>query len=48
VPGHGQELTSLLHPHLRLDNAMVHVPKVKPGDFVVWHCDGEIHSEFLE
>lgn len=39
TPGHGQELSESLHPHLRLDETMVHVPKIKPGDFVAWHCD---------
>ncbi|KJZ79686.1 hypothetical protein HIM_01155 [Hirsutella minnesotensis 3608] len=42
-PGHGQELTDELHPHLELAKTMVHVPKIKPGDFVAWHCD-TIHS----
>ena len=26
------------HPHLRLDDTMVSVPKVYPGDMVFWHC----------
>ena len=38
--GHGQELSEALHPHLDLQRTMVHVPKIKPGDYVVWHCDG--------
>ncbi|KAG5993774.1 hypothetical protein E4U54_003275 [Claviceps lovelessii] len=42
-PGHGQEVTNELHPHLELDKTMVHVPQVGPGDFVAWHCDA-IHS----
>ncbi|KAG6010586.1 hypothetical protein E4U21_005939 [Claviceps maximensis] len=42
-PGHGQELTNELHPHLELDKTMVHIPKIGPGDFVAWHCD-TIHS----
>lgn len=41
TPGHGQELTDALHPHLDLNRCMVHIPRVKPGDFVVWHCDSE-------
>lgn len=41
VPSHGQELTDELHPHLRLDQTMLHVPEIKPGDFVVWHCDSK-------
>ncbi|KAI3318091.1 DUF1479 domain protein [Xylariaceae sp. AK1471] len=43
TPGHGQELNTDLHPHLELDTSMVHMPQVKPGDFVVWHCD-TIHA----
>ncbi|OAA70781.1 DUF1479 domain protein [Akanthomyces lecanii RCEF 1005] len=42
-PGHGQELTDELHPHLELDRTMVHVPEIRPGDFVAWHCD-TIHA----
>ena len=40
-PGHGQELTDELHPHLELGKTMVHVPEIKPGDFVAWHCDSK-------
>ncbi|KAI0912771.1 hypothetical protein F4823DRAFT_580332 [Ustulina deusta] len=43
TPGHGQELNAELHPHLELDTSMVHMPEVKPGDFVTWHCD-TIHA----
>ncbi|TGJ78873.1 hypothetical protein E0Z10_g9890 [Xylaria hypoxylon] len=43
TPGTGQELNAVLHPHLELDTSMVHMPEVKPGDFVVWHCD-TIHA----
>ncbi|QDS70734.1 hypothetical protein FKW77_002998 [Venturia effusa] len=42
-PGHGQELSDILHPHLRLPETMVHVPPVRPGDYVAWHCD-TIHA----
>ncbi|KAF2152220.1 DUF1479 domain protein [Myriangium duriaei CBS 260.36] len=42
-PGHAQELNQVLHPHLDLQNTMVHVPSIRPGDFVVWHCDS-IHA----
>jgi len=42
-PGHAQELNDLLHPHLDLNRTMVHVPKINPGDYVVWHCD-TIHA----
>ena len=41
TPGHGQELSSVLHPHLELESTMVHVPNIRPGDFVAWHCDSE-------
>lgn len=43
TPGHGQELSEALHPHLQLDGTMVHIPRIKPGDFVVWHAD-QIHA----
>jgi hypothetical protein len=43
TPGHGQELRSILHPHLNLAQTMVHVPQVRPGDYVSWHCD-TIHA----
>lgn len=43
TPGHGQELSHLLHPHLNLQQSMIHIPTVKPGDYVAWHCD-TIHS----
>ena len=41
APSTCQELSNVLHPHLRLDDTMVHVPKVQPGDYVAWHCDSE-------
>ena len=34
-----QELKEALHPHLELSKTMIHVPEVRPGDYVVWHCD---------
>ncbi|KAK7432244.1 hypothetical protein QQZ08_001189 [Neonectria magnoliae] len=43
TPGTGQELSDGLHPHLELERTMVHVPEIKPGDYVAWHCD-TIHS----
>jgi hypothetical protein len=46
-PGHGQELTDELHPHLELEKSMVHMPKIKPGDFVAWHCDSKLHTTVL-
>ncbi|PVH88398.1 DUF1479 domain protein [Cadophora sp. DSE1049] len=42
-PGSSQEFNDVLHPHLNLKHSMVHIPKIKPGDFVVWHCD-TIHA----
>lgn len=39
--GKGQELTDELHPHLELKKSMVHVPEIRPGDFVAWHCDSK-------
>ncbi|KAL8720792.1 MAG: hypothetical protein Q9225_002387 [Loekoesia sp. 1 TL-2023] len=43
VPANGQELNAVLQPHLGLEDTMVHVPRVRPGDYVVWHCDS-IHA----
>lgn len=43
TPGHGQELSHLLHPHLHLQHSMIHMPTVHPGDYVAWHCD-TIHA----
>ena len=43
TPGHGQELSHLLHPHLSLQKSMIHMPTVNPGDYVAWHCD-TIHA----
>ncbi|KAI2622038.1 DUF1479 domain protein [Xylaria nigripes] len=43
TPGHGQELSADLHPHLELNSSMIHMPQVTPGDFVAWHCD-TIHA----
>jgi len=40
TPGHGQEFPKAdLHPHLELERTMAHIPDVRPGDFVIWHCD---------
>ncbi|KAI9643854.1 hypothetical protein NHQ30_007205 [Ciborinia camelliae] len=41
TPSHGQEMTEQLHPHLDLKNTMVHVPTIRPGDYVAWHCDSK-------
>lgn len=34
-----QRLSRLSHPHLRLEECLVHMPPVNPGDTVWWHCD---------
>ena len=31
------------HPHLQLQDTMISVPAVEPGDYVWWHCN-TIHS----
>lgn len=42
TPGYGMEFPKVaMHPHLELDRTMVHVPRVKPGDYVAWHCDSK-------
>lgn len=38
-PGKGQELNEETHPDLRLGEAMVSVPNIRPGDMVFWFCD---------
>jgi hypothetical protein len=43
VPGNGQEMDDTTHPHLRLDRALIPVPKVRPGDHVFWSGD-TIHA----
>ncbi|KAF4452060.1 hypothetical protein F53441_4991 [Fusarium austroafricanum] len=34
-----QRLSRTSHPHLRLEECLVHMPEVQPGDTVWWHCD---------
>ncbi|KAL3451353.1 hypothetical protein BJX65DRAFT_219398 [Aspergillus insuetus] len=34
-----QRLSRASHPHLRLEECLVHVPAVNAGDTVWWHCD---------
>ncbi|PPQ86996.1 hypothetical protein CVT26_005465, partial [Gymnopilus dilepis] len=36
---YGPRPTPALHPNLRLEQTMLSVPRVKPGDMVFWHCD---------
>ncbi|CAM4977633.1 unnamed protein product [Rotaria socialis] len=43
IPGRGQEMNDKLHPHLQLSTSMIPIPKVRPGDMVLWHCD-TIHA----
>lgn len=43
VPGRAQELSDAAHPHLRLRRTLVPVPRVEPGDYVVWHPDA-VHA----
>ncbi|OTB05674.1 hypothetical protein M426DRAFT_319660 [Hypoxylon sp. CI-4A] len=44
LPGCGiQELSDALHPHLRLGRTMVPIPRVEPGDYVLWHPDA-VHA----
>ena len=43
VPGACQEINPGTHPHLELEDTMVSVPHVEPGDVVAWHCD-MLHS----
>ncbi|KRZ98660.1 uncharacterized protein AC631_05576, partial [Debaryomyces fabryi] len=38
-PGKGLEFNNKTHPEMDLDNLMVLVPRVEPGDMVFWHCD---------
>lgn len=38
-PGKGLEFNDKTHPELDLENLMVLIPKVEPGDMVYWHCD---------
>ena len=42
VLANAQELNAALHPHLELQNTMVHIPQVRPGDYVAWHCDSKL------
>lgn len=34
-----QELNDALHPHFELGKTMIHIPNVRPGDYVAWHSD---------
>jgi hypothetical protein len=39
----GASLNNALNPHLELSSTMVHIPEVRPGDYLAWHCD-QIHT----
>ncbi|KAF4958566.1 hypothetical protein FGADI_2263 [Fusarium gaditjirri] len=39
LPSYPQELNDALHPHLQLHRSMIPIPKLDPGDYLVWHCD---------
>ena len=39
LPSYTQELNDTLHPHLQLARSMVQVPRLNPGDYIVWHPD---------
>jgi hypothetical protein len=36
---HSQYLSRASHPHLRLEECLVHIPEMQPGDTIWWHCD---------
>jgi hypothetical protein len=38
-PDDSQLLSSESHPHLRLEECLVSIPKMFPGDIVFWHTD---------
>ncbi|KAH7368168.1 hypothetical protein B0T11DRAFT_215791, partial [Plectosphaerella cucumerina] len=39
VPGHAQRITERWHPHLHMRRSLVSLPSLRPGDYVIWHCD---------
>lgn len=43
VQAAAQEYNTDTHPHLELQDTMLSIPKVEPGDYVAWHCD-TIHA----
>ncbi len=43
LPSYAQELNPTLHPHLQLERSLVPVPRLEPGDYLVWHPD-LVHS----
>ncbi|KAK5082636.1 hypothetical protein LTR05_006516 [Lithohypha guttulata] len=43
VQAAAQEYNTETHPQLELQDTMLSIPKVEPGDYVAWHCD-TIHA----
>ena len=43
VQAAAQEYNPETHPQLELQDTMISIPKVEPGDYVAWHCD-TIHA----
>ncbi len=43
LPSYAQELNPVLHPHLQLERSLVPVPRLEPGDYLIWHPD-LVHS----
>jgi hypothetical protein len=39
VPGNTQEYNHMTHPHMRLNQTMLSIRDLQPGDQVFWHCD---------
>ncbi|KAJ5777043.1 hypothetical protein N7520_000289 [Penicillium odoratum] len=50
-PGTDQKTSQYLgresHPHLRLEECLVYIPDMEPGDTIWWHCD-MIHAVEIE
>ena len=42
-----QRLSRTSHPHLRLEECLVHIPPIKAGDTVWWHSDVSFFGPFL-
>ena len=39
LPSYAQDINQTLHPHLQLDRSLVTIPRLEPGDYVLWHPD---------
>ena len=44
---HSQALAPSSHPHLRLRECIISIPRMEPGDCVFWHCD-VVHAVEVE